>query len=551
MPSSDEPLELRQLAALILETFGLRLAAHLCASDEEDMGARLNGNAALSHAAEEVLTNDLVQLARFFSAQMATYAGAPRSLVLDALCEPWGSNSTLAAAIRLKAGAQDENLVIQYDRDLIVFSLARMAVDVYPLLLAPLDRGRPMIGGALWRHPMRKALQEALHSDIALGRLFPEEDPSFGRRGFLWNSFGGGGDIHDADFGQRVIASAWDEVAMLSARPSLRQLVDTVSRNVAVLRRVTNGESATVMVRIVFTGFSTEAECSVSTPWGALHPIQSWERDLAPASWAGLVEGSRDGGSPVAVSLAGEMVLDMAIPFCLSSVSPSIDLSNSDNWPACEGLETLQRRIEAVQLALTLSMEGREVGSWTAARLAWQWIADPLAPGRRFSRPNHRRSSPYIPAVLTARECGSFTDWLCHVKDGWSRQIDIAVRRFLRAVNSRGDPADRLVDSVIVWENLFGTSQGESTFRISAALAWLLAPDVESRLELQAQLKDIYTVRSRIVHGSKADEASLLENANNAVLYSRGALAKLLRDRRDILTLPNGSARSQRLIMGG
>lgn len=107
------------------------------------------------------------------------------------------------------------------------------------------------------------------------------------------------------------------------------------------------------------------------------------------------------------------------------------------------------------------------------------------------------------------------------------------------------------MDSVIVWENLFGTSQGESTFRISAALAWLLAPDVESRLELQAQLKDIYTVRSRIVHGSKADEASLLENANNAVLYSRDALAKLLRDRRDILTLPNGSARSQRLIMGG
>lgn len=111
--------------------------------------------------------------------------------------------------------------------------------------------------------------------------------------------------------------------------------------------------------------------------------------------------------------------------------------------------------------------------------------------------------------------------------------------------------ADRLVDAVIAWENLFGTSQGEPRLRISAALAWLLAEDSGARETLQSQAKSLYNSRSMIVHGGKPDESELAEPANAALTIARDALRVLFRDRPDVLALPDGAARSQRLILGG
>lgn len=53
------------------------------------------------------------------------------------------------------------------------------------------------------------------------------------------------------------------------------------------------------------------------------------------------------------------------------------------------------------------------------------------------------------------------------------------------AASFRSDPGDRLIDAVIGWENLYASGQGESTFRISGALAWLLEPDASAREALQ------------------------------------------------------------------
>jgi hypothetical protein len=111
--------------------------------------------------------------------------------------------------------------------------------------------------------------------------------------------------------------------------------------------------------------------------------------------------------------------------------------------------------------------------------------------------------------------------------------------------------ADRLVDSVIVWENLFGTVEGEPRLRISAALAWLLTGDPIDREARQLELKRLYDYRSKIVHGGKPDEVALGEQANAALMHARDALRALFSDRTDVLALPDGAARSLRMIMGG
>jgi hypothetical protein len=57
------------------------------------------------------------------------------------------------------------------------------------------------------------------------------------------------------------------------------------------------------------------------------------------------------------------------------------------------------------------------------------------------------------------------------------RRVDLAVRRLLSAVSYRTDPADKLIDAAVALENLFGTRQGEVTFRIAAATARLMGSD--------------------------------------------------------------------------
>jgi hypothetical protein len=97
----------------------------------------------------------------------------------------------------------------------------------------------------------------------------------------------------------------------------------------------------------------------------------------------------------------------------------------------------------------------------------------------------------------------------------------------------RAEPADRLVDSVIAWENLFGTSEGEPRLRISAAMAWLLAGDAATRREaLQLEIKGIYDARSKIVHGAAAsDDPRLPDEASRALALGLDSLRVLFSER--------------------
>jgi len=160
-------------------------------------------------------------------------------------------------------------------------------------------------------------------------------------------------------------------------------------------------------------------------------------------------------------------------------------------------------------------------------------------------------SPSFMPYEISTKECDSVELWSTLIDQRWTPAIDISVRRLLSAANARTDMADRLVDAVIVWENLFGTSQGETRLRISSAMAWLLAGDQSTREQLQTKLRKIYDDRSKIVHGGKADEAVLAEQANAALMHARDTLRVLFSDRADVLALPDGAARSIRMILGG
>lgn len=541
---AEDDVRLDAGEALLVKTFGIRLLAYLCAVGEAQMVSRLEHGTVLSTAAEAVLGH-LVRLAQVVGARLAEHPGLPRHLSID-LVRTVPDAIGLGTALRLSAGGKvPVDLVEGRSDDPVKSAVGRMAIDAFPQLLLPKDRFWPTLPVSVYHHPSREGLQEAITSDGALSRLFTEDDPSIGRHGYMYNSLGRGGSYQDVLFGEMVIASSWETMVMTEPRPEVRGLVEQCYRNVDTLRSALAGEPALVPARVVFTGFRT-TELPISTPWGPLRPMTEWERELAPPALQGAVTGGQADGSQVTVSYAGEMLLEAEMPYAVVLSTPP----RGEPWPDIAGSGSLRRMIEGTQLSLLLATE-RPQSSWPTARLAWTWTADPLGHGSNIGWSDTRSGTGFMPAELSATECQSVSEWAHRIDGVWIAKVDVAVRRLLRAANERNDMADRLVDAVIVWENLFGTSEGEPTLRISSSMAWLLGTGSAEREELQRSLRSLYRSRSRIVHGGTLEEATLAQDANAALTYARDALRVLLRERPDLLALSDGSARSVRLIMGG
>ena len=548
---SEKGTELSSGEALVLETYGLPLLSYLCATDEQSISERLRGDARLTAAAESVLMGELVPLARQIASALAARPELPRSFSLEILGERNVDGSTsIGTALHLASGGVLPQALEDIGRDDPVMSLLRgMAVDAFPTLLIPSDYARRTPRVSLFRHPARSALQAAIQADISLSRLFTADDPGLGRQGYALSSLGRGGSFQDVMFGEMVIASAWGMASMTRPDVNVVQLTEQININLAVLRDAVNGGQPRLPARLVFTGFTTQDATAIGTPWGPLRPMHDWERRLAPLDLVGSVSTTNAEGGSVTVSYAGEMVLETTAPYALVVV-PIADVENRQTvWPKVMERDSLRRRQEVLELATLLGTD-QPTGSWVTAKWAWSWTGDPFGHGGVVGWTD-TRSPSFTPHELTPAECEAIGVWAELIHRRWKPRLDIAVRRLLSAANVRTDMADRLVDSVIVWENLFGTAQGEPRLRISAALAWLLGHDAAAREQLQLKLKDLYDYRSKIVHGGTPDLVSLGEQANAALTYARDALRALLRDRPDVLELPDGAARSLRVIMGG
>lgn len=128
--------------------------------------------------------------------------------------------------------------------------------------------------------------------------------------------------------------------------------------------------------------------------------------------------------------------------------------------------------------------------------------------------------------------------------------LRMAARRLIASASERIDHLDSMVDAVICWEALLGP-RGEITFRLCAAVAWLLEPtDHEKRLALFAELQILYDVRSRALHGdSQRSARDLAGDRNRAVHLAIAAFRAVLEDQ-DLRNTPGSEARSKAVLLG-
>jgi hypothetical protein len=96
----------------------------------------------------------------------------------------------------------------------------------------------------------------------------------------------------------------------------------------------------------------------------------------------------------------------------------------------------------------------------------------------------------------------------------------------------------------------FGTKEGEPMFRVTTCLAVLLEDSPLARADLKKKLAAIYTLRSKVVHGSANLKESDYRRCQDALDVAIRAVRVLTTTRMDILGLADGAARSTALPLG-
>jgi hypothetical protein len=237
-----------------------------------------------------------------------------------------------------------------------------------------------------------------------------------------------------------------------------------------------------------FTNVSFEMEESLDLALGTLRRYESAQLELLPPTARPPVRG--DTGEVLGFILESDY--DFAIR--AESWAPGDQVPDISIDPT-RFHRALDLKCESIALSFALAFDrDPPVG----AVRTWTMLIDPLSHGGISWRESRPPVPPYRMVESDKPRVGEWTARLNSVDD---RPIAIARRRLLSALTERLDPVDGFIDAVITWENMFGSRQGESTLRISSAMASLLESDVQRRLELSKEIADLYGSRSAVLHG--------------------------------------------------
>ncbi len=445
--------------------------------------------------------------------------------------------TTVANALRLRAGGA---LVDVGERRVTAdWYLAALARDCYAAtLLPPVFPDIPIRGGldyiayVVWRHPLKDLFEKSVLGDAELAPLFTTHDEASGHSGAYYTNLGHGGGIQLWMLAEGLMSAAHWSLA-LDGHVDSDAVTNATVENLSRLRRLVAGDAVEVKARLGVAGIPMGEVNMVSTPWGTLRALTTEE-----STRVSELEGVRSEAvleTPVDMKLylgSGIPAQGTEGPGELGRVSQRLH-------------DDLGDRFNRFALTLFLALERQRP---VAVSRSWTMFDDIVRLGGGMSW----SPTPWLAAseALRAEELEAIEEWAGRVQRHYHRSITVASQRVVTALAQRYDPADGLIDAVIALENLFGTSsetQGEITFRVSTACAYLLEPlDVERRRALRREVATIYRERSKIVHGGPPS-ADAWKHRERAAEIVQQSLRRLFIDKPELL---RNADRGIELILG-
>jgi hypothetical protein len=434
--------------------------------------------------------------------------------------------------------------------------VGQLAAQAYPVLLLPKEQqmeGFPELSSVhlssvLFRHPLAQQFQAGVLEDTDLAAVFKHTSEHSGRTtDIIFRSTGHGSTLQLWTLLSIVIEGAWRDRNRSTPTQSVVEFSrGAVQRWQLVRSALAKQGGIKVAARMAFTGVRLPGTGPYSFGDLIVRPVDEQDRQYMPPGLAGQLTGTDAEGNTVVVDYAGDVVAETTIPYLLRFRDPNEDrvpdFPKDVLVPRSRADELGQRLRASLLLAVTRDHRVQLVP-------AWQSVDDPLEHMPSMGWHDPRQAVGLMPTQLTGQEVLQWQEWFELLGTPGAERVNIALSRVLRAVGERRDPVDVLIDAVIAWENIFGSSQGESTLRVTASMARLIEDDTAERDALRGRLADIYKLRSKAVHGNGQPKDSELPLCYDALTYAIQTLRKMFRDRPDLLDHKDGTGRSLKLLL--
>ena len=454
-------------------------------------------------------------ITRLVAAEAELRAADPRIAV--ALVRMQDGELGFGWALRQTSGARVPEPIGEIVAERLLSELAR---DCYPVLLARDDATVPL--GA-WASLPAASPSIGLAQVASSHTLMPELSRALravadSAQGVLLASAMGVVAVDDALEPAHLLEAARQRLRH-DGRAGAESFMQHAVECLRELTRASNGIASPVRALVGFSGVPT-VDQQLELPQGVLRHVTGGEESYAP------------------VGIRADAVLETCVE------SAVLARGEDTSGPQIAGHERLAQVGQQLCLAGALAHEPRPPVS--APAIAW---ATELAAGGYGDawRPSH---PPMHHGMATPDQAGSyatFAEWAERVADANLRHVGIAVERILRALWEH-EWTESLIDAVIAWENLVGTS-AETSFRLTAALTVLCEPDPADRLEHRQRLSRVYGIRSSLVHGA-APRGNLTETRQLAIATGLDALTHLIKHRPELLAIARSSDRADVLLLG-
>jgi hypothetical protein len=333
-----------------------------------------------------------------------------------------------------------------------------------------------------------ESLTQALVRDPAIARII-DADPPMGLRHAL-GSYGG----IRADVGMSILEGALRRQFLLGDEPRPETLSRLMMLGVEELRRVTEGREANGMHVTGFAGLILERGTTVTTPWGTLIP--------APVTSA-----PREHTWPPHPQTTVLLITDLPL-----WLVPGDEVPGPPDDAGLKEIRRLTKGTSLISLACALASPDDVIGVPLA-----MWDASFIPFSAAYGSSSEGSTGRFVarPPDLTDR-AAEIAEWSRLIEAEHDTNMDLAVRKLISAAAQRHDPADSLIDSVMIWENIVGATS-ETVFRVTASIAKLLRESAQERRSLQRELRKLYDLRSRVVHGEAVDLSSLQPAADRSL----------------------------------
>ncbi|MFF5232065.1 hypothetical protein [Dactylosporangium sp. NPDC000521] len=437
--------------------------------------------------------------------------------------------------------------------DMVEFNLRNLALDVYPAFLLPPDRefgSMPQtvnihVSSLAHRHPASAAFLHAVMADPLLQRAFPTDTEYSGKTGYAYTNAGSAWSLQLLRFPNVLLERAWRQLAASERTPVA--FSERAAEELKIARRLVQGRTSVVTLRHALAGVLLPPGTHATLDCGVLREATQQDWEVVPEHVKGMVETSTAAGETISIHYEGDIVLDYNFPLRMRIQEWDPDNLRGEFPPDLPYPSEVGSTLTRLRFSLVLAAprDGRVL-----LLPAWQTIDLPLSSGSGIGFADLKSNPSILPTQLTQTE---FDEWMTlYTKLGTksAKRLELAFGRILRAMSERREPVDMLVDAVIAWENLFGTKEGEPTLRVTSSIAILLEQNFEARAKLRKRLTDIYNLRSDVVHGNRNLEYSEYPQCFEALDIAIKVLKVMILDRPDILDLPDGAQRSNRLILG-